>query len=44
VDYSARLYSTTDYNTIVDGDTVWVEIPKEIYYTSGHAKGPTSGP
>jgi len=25
-------YSTTEYNTIVGGDTIWVEIPKEIYY------------
>lgn len=25
-------YSTTQYNTIVGPDTVWVEIPKEIYY------------
>lgn len=33
VDYSGEdYYSTTEYNTIVDGDTVWVEIPKEIYY------------
>jgi hypothetical protein len=28
----ADYYSTTEYNTIVGGDTVWVEIPKEIYY------------
>ncbi|MFO7626373.1 MAG: T9SS type A sorting domain-containing protein, partial [Candidatus Fermentibacteraceae bacterium] len=33
VDYPGDdYYSTTEYNTIVDGDTVWVEIPKEIYY------------
>ncbi len=25
-------YSTTEYNTVVGSDTVWVEIPKEIYY------------
>ena len=25
-------YSTTEYNTIVGTDTIWVEIPKEIYY------------
>ncbi len=33
VDYTGDdYYSTTEYNTIVDGDTVWVEIPKEVYY------------
>jgi len=33
VDYTGDdYYSTTEYNTIVEGDTVWVEIPKEIYY------------
>ena len=32
-DYSGPdYYSTTEYNTIVGSDTVWVEIPKEIYY------------
>ena len=32
-DYAgADYYSTTEYNTIVGSDTVWVEIPKEIYY------------
>ncbi len=25
-------YSTTEYNTVVGSDTIWVEIPKEIYY------------
>ena len=25
-------YSTTEYNTVVNTDTIWVEIPKEIYY------------
>ncbi|MCD4707989.1 MAG: T9SS type A sorting domain-containing protein [Candidatus Sabulitectum sp.] len=25
-------YSTTEYNTIAGSDTVWVEIPREIYY------------
>ncbi len=28
----ADYYSTTEYNTVVGSDTVWVEIPKEIYY------------
>ncbi|MEN8208949.1 MAG: T9SS type A sorting domain-containing protein [Candidatus Fermentibacteria bacterium] len=25
-------YSTTEYNTIAGTDTIWVEIPREIYY------------
>ena len=33
VDYTgADYYSTTEYYTIQGSDTVWVEIPKEIYY------------
>jgi len=33
VDYpGADFYSTTEYYTIQGSDTVWVEIPKEIYY------------
>jgi hypothetical protein len=33
VDYpGSDYYSTTEYHTIQGGDTVWVEIPREIYY------------
>lgn len=33
VDYTGTdYYSTTEYNTIQGSDTVWVEIPREIYY------------
>jgi len=32
-DYSGTdYYSTTEYNTVVGSDTVWVEIPRDIYY------------